>query len=104
MAYQKLAEIDQISEGKIYSFSKRYYDIAVVRKKDEYFAFEDICSHDGGSISDGEIEGNKVICPRHFAAFDIKTGEVLCMPATEGIKIFPTRIIDGSLEVELEDE
>jgi len=104
MAYQKLSPIDQISEGKIYSFSTRYFEIAIVRKSNEFFAFEDVCSHDGGSISDGEIEENRVICPRHFAAFDMKTGEVLCMPATEGLKIFPTRINEGILEVLLEDE
>jgi len=103
MAYHKLTKIDNISEGKIHSFSTRFCEIAIVRKKEEFFAFEDVCSHDGGSISDGEIDEDRVICPRHFAAFDMKTGEVLCMPATEGLTIFPTRIQDGFLEVLLED-
>lgn len=103
MAYQKLANVSEIKEGKIYSYSLRHVDVALVKTKDGYFAFEDLCSHDGGSISEGVIEGDKVICPRHFAEFSMSTGEALTMPATENIATFPIRIQGDVIEVDTGD-
>ncbi|MCC5814231.1 MAG: non-heme iron oxygenase ferredoxin subunit [Leptospira sp.] len=103
MAFKKIAKIQEIKEGKIYSFSWKHLDIAIVKTNNEYYAFEDICSHDGGSISEGVLEGDKVICPRHFAEFSMKSGEALTMPATENISVFPVRVQGEDLEVDVGD-
>jgi 3-phenylpropionate/trans-cinnamate dioxygenase ferredoxin subunit len=103
MAYQEIAKLSSIEEGKIYSFQTKYKDIALVKKGSEFFAFEDICSHDGGTISEGEISEDKVICPRHFAEFSLKTGDALTMPATESIATFPVRVVGDRIEVDWED-
>lgn len=103
MGYKIIAKLDQLTEGKIHSFSTRNFDIALVNRNGNIYAFEDICSHDGGHISEGELDGEKVICPRHFAEFDILSGKALCMPATQSIEVFPVRIKDGMVEVLLEE-
>jgi 3-phenylpropionate/trans-cinnamate dioxygenase ferredoxin subunit len=63
------------------------------------YAIGDVCSHDGGPLGDGEVEGMDVICPRHGARFDIKTGQALLLPAVEDIPAYPVRIIDGMIEI-----
>jgi 3-phenylpropionate/trans-cinnamate dioxygenase ferredoxin subunit len=103
MAFQKLIPISEIKEGDMVTVSTRYCDLAITCVNGEYFAFEDVCPHDGGSISDGSILDGKVICPRHSAEFDIRSGKVLCMPATEDLPVYPIRISGDHLEVDLDD-
>ena len=57
--------------------------VIVSRFGDEYFCIDDICTHDGGTLSDGEHEGCEIACPRHGAKFDMRTGKALCMTATQ---------------------
>lgn len=72
-----------------------------VRIGDEYFVIEDVCSHDGQPLADGEITDGAIACPRHGAKFDLKTGDALCMPATQGIRTFRVEIKDGAVWAEL---
>src|SRR5213080_4063351 len=48
----------------------------------EYFCIDDVCTHDGGPLSEGRLENHSIACPRHGAKFDIRTGKALTMPAT----------------------
>jgi len=63
------------------------------------YAIGDVCSHDSGPVGDGEIDGTDVICPRHGAHFDIRTGQALLLPAVEDIPAYPVRIVDGKIEI-----
>jgi len=56
------------------------------------YAVEDICTHDGGDLATGELQGYEIECPRHGARFDVRTGAVLCPPAYEPIAKFPVKI------------
>jgi 3-phenylpropionate/trans-cinnamate dioxygenase ferredoxin subunit len=65
----------------------------------EYFAIQDVCSHDGTEIASGQLEGCEIICPRHGARFCLKTGKVLSPPAYEDIATYPVRIRVGRIEI-----
>jgi 3-phenylpropionate/trans-cinnamate dioxygenase ferredoxin subunit len=65
----------------------------------EYFALADTCTHDGGPLSDGVVTGDQVMCPRHGACFDIRTGAVTAPPAEEPVRSYPARVVDGRVEV-----
>lgn len=65
----------------------------------DYFAIEDICTHDGSEISSGCIIDGSIECPRHGARFDIRTGEVTAPPAYEPVDTFPVRVQDGVVQV-----
>lgn len=65
----------------------------------EFYAIQDVCTHDGGTLSDGEVEGCEIICPRHGARFDIRTGEVTAPPAYEDVQCYPVRVEDGIVQV-----
>ncbi len=73
--------------------------IAVFNLNGQFYAIEDVCTHDGDILTGGEIEGNEIICPRHGARFDITTGEVLADPAYEDLPTFPVRIFQGVVQV-----
>jgi len=67
------------------------------------YAIEDRCSHDDGPLCEGEFdpETGVVVCPRHGANFDIRSGEALTLPAFEPVSIYPVRVVDGMVRIEL---
>ena len=73
--------------------------VAVFNMDGAYYAIEDVCTHDGGILTGGALEGEEIVCPRHGARFSIKTGAVLAPPAYEDVATFPVRINDGMVQV-----
>jgi len=65
----------------------------------EFFAISDICSHDDGPVGDGDLEDFNIVCPRHGAEFDVRTGKVMSMPAVVDIPAYPVRVVDGMIEI-----
>ncbi|TGN08131.1 Rieske (2Fe-2S) protein [Leptospira ilyithenensis] len=103
MAFQKLAKFRDIKEGEMTVVNTRYTRVALTKIGETYLAFEDLCTHDGEEISCGKLEGDVITCPRHFAKFNIRTGEVVSLPATENLPVFKTKLNGDDLEVDLED-
>jgi len=56
--------------------------VVLLKVGGEYFCIDDVCTHDGGPLSEGRLENHSIACPRHGAKFDIRTGKALTMPAT----------------------
>jgi 3-phenylpropionate/trans-cinnamate dioxygenase ferredoxin subunit len=77
--------------------------IAVFNVGGQYYAIEDVCTHDDGPIGEGELYGYEIECPRHGARFDIRTGAVTRMPAVVPVKWFPTRVEGDEIQVGLDD-
>lgn len=73
--------------------------IAVVKLDDLFCAFESVCSHAMYELDDAPIEDETITCPLHGAKFCIRTGEVLSAPAYEGLRTFPVRIVDGTVQI-----
>jgi 3-phenylpropionate/trans-cinnamate dioxygenase ferredoxin subunit len=73
--------------------------IVVFRTGGELFAIADACSHDNGPLGDGDLDGFEIICPRHGARFDIRTGKALALPAVVDIPAYPVRVVDQQIEV-----
>ena len=57
--------------------------IALFRVDGSFYALDDCCTHDGGPLGEGTLDGFQIICPRHGARFDIRTGQALTMPAVQ---------------------
>ncbi len=62
-----------------------------------FYAIDDVCTHDGGPLAEGELHGCEIECPRHGARFDVRTGAALCMPAFEPVRTHEVRIEDGAV-------
>jgi 3-phenylpropionate/trans-cinnamate dioxygenase ferredoxin subunit len=73
--------------------------IAVFNVEGKFYAIEDVCTHDGGILTGGPVQGCIITCPRHGATFDIRSGEALTAPAYEPTASFPVRIQDGMVQV-----
>ncbi|MEX2515941.1 MAG: non-heme iron oxygenase ferredoxin subunit [Gammaproteobacteria bacterium] len=79
--------------------------IAVFNIDGEFYAIEDVCTHDGspmlgcGLSPEELLDGDQIICPRHGARFCIKTGEALTPPAYEPTTTFPVRVENGMVQV-----
>ncbi len=92
------------AEGELPNGQRIFVDIddlsiVVFNIAGTYFAIGDICSHDNGPVGEGEVEGNDIICPRHGARFDIRTGRAVSLPAVLDIPAYPVRVNDGQIEV-----
>ncbi len=77
--------------------------IAVFNVAGEFYAIEDICTHDGEELTGGPIDNDQIICPRHGARFCLRTGAALTPPAYEAVATFATRVVDGRVQVRVED-
>ena len=77
--------------------------VGVYNLDGEYYALEDRCSHDDGPLCEGDFdpESGVVICPRHGANFDIRSGRALTLPAYEPVDVYPVRVVDGIVKVEI---
>jgi 3-phenylpropionate/trans-cinnamate dioxygenase ferredoxin subunit len=75
-------------------------EVAVFFVEGEYHAIEDICTHDDGPLAEGRLEGCQIICPRHGARFDIRTGAALTLPAYRPVESYPVTVVDGRVVVE----
>jgi 3-phenylpropionate/trans-cinnamate dioxygenase ferredoxin subunit len=68
----------------------------------QFYAIENMCTHDGGTLSEGCLRGDEIICPRHGARFCVKTGAVTAPPAYEDVNIFPVRVDNGMVQITTE--
>lgn len=88
-----------LNEGQAISVAIGRRMVAIARSGNEYFAIEDMCTHDGAELTGGAIEGTEIVCPRHGARFCLRTGEALTPPAYEPVRVFETKVTDGRLWV-----
>jgi 3-phenylpropionate/trans-cinnamate dioxygenase ferredoxin subunit len=94
-----VGRVDEIARGDHRVVDADGTRILVFNLDGSFYAIEDVCTHDGGVLSGGGVEGDQVICPRHGARFCIRTGEALSAPAYEPTAAFPVKVDDGKVLV-----
>ncbi|HBA38792.1 MAG: hypothetical protein A2W10_04660 [Deltaproteobacteria bacterium RBG_16_55_12] len=99
--FVKAAKTDEIAPGQSKMLEVNGKKIAIFNVAGSFYAIDDTCSHRGGSLSQGMIEGEKVTCPWHGAVFDIRSGEVLGPPAPKGVARYNVRVDGVQIEVEI---
>jgi 3-phenylpropionate/trans-cinnamate dioxygenase ferredoxin subunit len=95
----EVAKVGDIAPGGFRVVEVNGAMVAVFNVNGAFHALDDVCTHDGGSLSGGEVQGEEVVCPRHGAKFNIRTGEVTAPPAYEAVHVFPVRVEDGRIWV-----
>jgi nitrite reductase/ring-hydroxylating ferredoxin subunit len=98
----KVGEAGEVADGEVSSFSIGDRTVAIANVGGDLHAFDDVCTHQQCSLSEGELDGTVIECPCHGSQFDIMTGEVVEGPATEPIDVFEAREEAGELQVSLE--
>ncbi len=97
----KVCEIQELTPGQVQSFQVEDKEISICQVNGNYYAFDDVCTHQYGSLSDGWLEEYTIECPLHGAQFDIRSGEVLCLPAVENINTYKVVIDESNVFIEL---
>lgn len=97
--FERVASISDLAPGGRLSILVDDVPSLLIRIGDEFCAVEDVCSHDGQPLTNGPLRDCSITCPRHGARFDLKTGQPLCMPATEPISTFEVEVRDGEIYV-----
>ncbi len=94
-----VAGVEELATGEHRVVDVDDTQIVVFNLDGQYYAIEDVCTHDGGKLTGGNVEGEQIVCPRHGARFCIRTGEALTAPAYEPTSTFPVRIENGVIQV-----
>ena len=94
-----VARVGEIPEGGVKLVRVDDQTIAVFHIDGGYYAIDDICTHDGGPLAEGRLEGEVIECPRHGARFNVKTGEVLSLPATVPVPTYAVRVEGDEIQV-----
>lgn len=95
----RVAQVEDVEDGDRLFVEIDDYELVVFNIAGEYFAIGDVCSHDDGPLGDGEIEEYDVICPRHGARFDVRSGQVTALPAVTDIPAYPVRVSGSDIEI-----
>jgi 3-phenylpropionate/trans-cinnamate dioxygenase ferredoxin component len=69
-----------------------------------FYAIDDVCTHDGGPLGEGELFDCEIECPRHGARFDVRTGRVTALPAVFPIAHYPVTVENGEVRVQVPTE
>jgi 3-phenylpropionate/trans-cinnamate dioxygenase ferredoxin subunit len=97
--YVQIAPLADLPVGERLFIEVDEKKIVIFNLAGNLYALGDVCTHDDGPVGDGEIEGMDIICPRHGARFDIRSGEALLLPAAVDIPAYPVRIAAGMIGI-----
>ena len=99
--FLQIAPAGELPEGERMFIEVEGRSIVIFNLAGKLYAIGDVCSHDNGPVGDGEIEEQWIICPRHGARFDIRTGKATSLPAVVDIPSYPVRVAGGMIEIGL---
>lgn len=100
--FVKVASLSDVPIGGRLSLELADRYIVLVHLDDTIYCLDDVCTHDGGPLGDGELEDHCLVCPRHGAKFDVRTGQAMAMPATEPTATHEVRIEGDGIYVKLQ--
>jgi 3-phenylpropionate/trans-cinnamate dioxygenase ferredoxin subunit len=102
-AWIAVAHVDEVPPNEVRVIETDHEHIALCHASGSFYAVEDVCTHDGGPLGEGTLDGCAIECPRHGARFDVRTGAVLAPPAIVPVRTFPVRLAeDGTIEIEID--
>jgi nitrite reductase/ring-hydroxylating ferredoxin subunit len=100
----KVAEVNEIEEGTMMQVEVDGDLVCLAKVDGVVCALSDNCTHIGGPLNEGELEGYEVTCPWHGAQFDVRTGKVLCGPARQDVPTYPVKVEGEAVFISLPNE
>jgi 3-phenylpropionate/trans-cinnamate dioxygenase ferredoxin component len=97
--FVEIASASELPDGERLFVEVGDKPIVIFNIAGQLFAIGDVCTHDEGPLGDGDLEGYNIVCPRHGAEFDVRTGKVMSMPAVVDIPAYPVQVREGIIFV-----
>jgi 3-phenylpropionate/trans-cinnamate dioxygenase ferredoxin subunit len=101
MAQHQVAKRSEIAPGSTRRVVVDGSEILLCNVEGNLYAIEDVCTHDGGPLDQGQLEGETVVCPRHGATFDVRTGDALTLPAVVPVMTYPVTVEGDDVYVDV---
>lgn len=102
MRWVRVCSTSDIKVGQAQAFEVADDEhIAVYNVEGMFFATDDTCPHEEASLAEGFLENHLIECPRHGSQFDLRTGEVLSLPAVTSVKTYPVKVEDNDVLLEV---
>ena len=98
-----VTRVEDLGPGQVEVFEVGDEYVALANVDGQFCAFADVCTHDDGPLVEGDLEGHVVTCPRHGARFDVCSGAALSLPAVVPLPTFEVRVVNGEVQVRVED-
>ena len=98
----KVAQTSELSPGTGKVVEAEGRNVAIFNVEGTFYAIDNTCTHRGGPLGEGELNGEIVTCPWHGANFNVKTGAVTNPPARAGVRSFPVKVEGIDVLVELD--
>ena len=99
--FVKVARTEEVPVGTARMVEVNGKEIALFNVGGSFHAIDNTCTHVGGPLCEGEIDGAQVTCPWHGGVFDVTTGEVLGPPPGSGVNRYNVRVDGPDIEVEV---
>ena len=100
--WQTVASASDIGPQRVAVFLVGDHEVAVCNVDGQLYAIDNLCTHDGGALDQGELEGQHIECPRHGARFDVTSGAATQLPAFEPVATHAVRLDGDAVQVGLE--
>ena len=97
----KVASAADLAPGEAKCVEVAGKKLALFNVEGNFYAIDDTCTHRGGPLSQGEVNGMVVTCPFHGARFDVTTGQVLGPPAARGVGRYDVRVEGEDVKIEI---
>ncbi len=100
MSRERVCALTDVPVGEVRAVTCGERSIALANVGGDLYAIDNLCTHDGGPLGDGRLDGDRVLCPRHGAAFDSRSGRSLTLPAVRGVHSYEVTIEGADVYVE----
>jgi nitrite reductase/ring-hydroxylating ferredoxin subunit len=99
--YVRAASVGDLAPGQAKLVEVEGESLALFNVEGTYYALNNACTHQGGPLADGALNGDEVTCPWHGAAFNVTTGAVVQGPATKNVACYRVRVVGPDVEIEV---
>lgn len=103
MSRVRVAALADVPQGALRVVLCGGRSLAVANVDGEVYAIDNVCTHDNGPLGEGTLRGARIVCPRHGAAFDARSGRVLTLPAVRSVRAYPVTVEDDALYIDCDE-
>jgi len=96
---QAVGKAGELAPGSMVAFQVDGKSVAIANVGGEFFAFDNVCTHQGCDLATGALDGVVVTCPCHGSRFEVTTGAVVAGPATVPVETYAVEVVGDELQV-----